>query len=157
VQADTPPPFIVFWLPVAQVVVRVSRPPSGGNCTVTPRRGAALSMLFHVQCSGWRAEDSGFGPLSYSFEAIKADGTSVLLQGPGNASSLQVRAAVDEVRCRMSSVSLNLDFSVVAPCCRRSCLAVLTSPSQPLSGISWAPQPPRLCQASTSRRPTSRP
>jgi hypothetical protein len=75
--------------------VRVAAAPHGGNCTVTPKAGVALSTRFQLDCSGWRpqAAVTDMGPLTYSFQAFRADGASVFLGGPQNATGLQVSLA----------------------------------------------------------------
>lgn len=79
---------------VLQVAVRVAAVPSGGNCTVTPTIGVALSTRFQLDCLGWRAAVSDFGPLTYSFQALRPDDSAVYLGGPQNSSRLQVSLAM---------------------------------------------------------------
>jgi hypothetical protein len=54
-----------------QVWVRVNRPPSNGNCSVTPRKGVALTTSFNLACNNW-IDAEGQYPLSYSFTAYRS-------------------------------------------------------------------------------------
>lgn len=75
---------------IRKVAIRVARPPSGANCTVSPSRGKALLTDFRLQCWGWVAGDALAGPLSYTFQAVKADGARIAL-GTHNSSAAMVR------------------------------------------------------------------
>jgi hypothetical protein len=55
----------------AQLEVRVNNPPKGGNCTVAPRQGDAVSTLFIVGCGGWGDVEAHY-PLAYSFNAYRS-------------------------------------------------------------------------------------
>jgi hypothetical protein len=72
-----------------QVAIRVARPPTGANCTVTPSRGKALTTDFRVKCWGWAAGDALAGPLTYAFQAVTSDGARVAL-GTYNTSATTV-------------------------------------------------------------------
>jgi hypothetical protein len=56
-----------------QVWVHVNHPPSGGNCSVTPTAGVALTTTFAVACRHWM-DAEGHYPLSYSFTAYRSGG-----------------------------------------------------------------------------------
>ena len=48
----------------ASLTLHPNRPPAGGSCDVSPRRGISLSTPFTFDCSGWIDDDS---PLQYRF------------------------------------------------------------------------------------------
>lgn len=49
----------------------MNTPPEGGNCTVSPWQGDAVSTLFIVGCGGWGDVEAHY-PLSYSFNAYRS-------------------------------------------------------------------------------------
>jgi hypothetical protein len=81
------------WPRFLQVLIRVNRPPSGGNCTALPTKGVALVTPVLLRCQGWRAHSNPF-PVTYSFTAFKAGGDRISLSQTQNASSLQVELGV---------------------------------------------------------------
>ena len=45
-----------------EYLLKVNSPPSGGECTVTPKEGFVLETKFNIRCVGWYDEDR---PLTY--------------------------------------------------------------------------------------------
>ncbi|KAK2571916.1 Polycystin-2 [Acropora cervicornis] len=56
---------------VSSYQFRMNAPPEGGQCTVKPLNGSALTTLFNIQCSGWKDSEK---PLTYQFQYKTAGG-----------------------------------------------------------------------------------
>ena len=56
-----------------------ARPPTGGNCSITPPNGISLKTDFNLSCSNWESDNT---PLSYQFQYRLENGLySVLYRG----------------------------------------------------------------------------
>ncbi|XP_027058239.1 sperm receptor for egg jelly-like, partial [Pocillopora damicornis] len=59
-----------------------ARPPTGGNCSITPPSGISLKTDFNLRCSNWESDNT---PLSYQFQYRLEDGLyDVLHRGVNN-------------------------------------------------------------------------
>ncbi|KAK3725337.1 hypothetical protein QZH41_008953, partial [Actinostola sp. cb2023] len=58
------------------VINTTNAPPFGGECSISPQNGEALSTNFQLKCRDWSDTET---PLKYQFRYRKADGAYVLL------------------------------------------------------------------------------